>query len=178
MGVEVFTRSNRPVPWGNLTAAPSNYLDPESIPESFVVRDPSHMKTDHINLLWRHWETQRSAKKKLVVFIKAKTSDLRGFGGGKKDKATLKKKSAYIEVDSGEELDSLAAAAAAAGSGIVPSTGHSKLAAETPAKVSANQVERFKFLGTLSTNQNFLDLVDAAKDLAGLSEYLVRNMIL
>lgn len=175
MSIEVFTRSNRPVPWGNITATSSDYLDSGSVPDDFIVRDPSHMKADHINLLWHHWETRRSAKKKLVIFIKAKTSDMRGLGGGKNDKSTLKKKSTYMEVDSDEELDSLAAVA---GSGIEPSAGHSILAAETPAKVSANQLEQFKFLDALSTDENFLELVDAVKDLAGLSENLVCNMFL
>ncbi|OJA20145.1 hypothetical protein AZE42_13943, partial [Rhizopogon vesiculosus] len=105
------------------------------------------MKADHINLLWHHWERRMDEKKKLVVFIKAKTSDMRISGGGKKDKATLKKKkSAYVEVDSDEELASLAAAS----SGIAPSADHN----------------------ALSPDENFLELVDAVKDLAKLSENL------
>jgi len=175
VGVELFTRSNRPVPWGNITADSSDYFDPGSVPHNFVVRDPSHMKADHINSLWHHWERRMDEKKKLVVFIKAKTSDMRISGGGKKDKATLKKKkSAYVEVDSDEELASLAAAS----SGIAPSADHSILAAATPAKVLPNQLERFKFLDALSPDENFLELVDAVKDLAKLSENLVCNIIL
>jgi hypothetical protein len=57
-------------------ANPSLYLDPNSVPEGFILRDPSHMRAENINQLWAHWDTKKAAKKKLVVFTAAKLGDM------------------------------------------------------------------------------------------------------
>ncbi|KAG1884556.1 hypothetical protein F4604DRAFT_1676680 [Suillus subluteus] len=49
----------------------------------FVVKDPSHMKTEEVNRLWMHWEQRSAANQKLVVFIKAKDADVRVTGKSK-----------------------------------------------------------------------------------------------
>lgn len=49
--VEVCSGGSRPVPWGVITTSPSNYLERGSVPPAFVVKDPSHMKTDEVNCM-------------------------------------------------------------------------------------------------------------------------------
>ncbi|KAG2073656.1 hypothetical protein BDR04DRAFT_1116256 [Suillus decipiens] len=39
---------SRPIPWGVITASTSNYLESDSVPTGFVVKDPSHMKTEEV----------------------------------------------------------------------------------------------------------------------------------
>lgn len=73
---EVFTDTTKPVPWREVVANPSLYLDPNSVPEGFILRDPSHMRAENINQLWAHWEARRAAKKKLVIFNAAKIGDM------------------------------------------------------------------------------------------------------
>ncbi|KAG2067682.1 hypothetical protein BDR04DRAFT_1120324 [Suillus decipiens] len=53
---KICTGSSRPIPWGVITASTSNYLEPGSVPTEFVVKDPSHVKTEEANHLWMHWE--------------------------------------------------------------------------------------------------------------------------
>ncbi|KAG1825205.1 hypothetical protein EV424DRAFT_1537908 [Suillus variegatus] len=73
---KVFTDTTKPVPWREVVANPSLYLDPNSVPEGFILRDPSHMRAENINQLWAHWEARRAAKKKLVIFNAAKIGDM------------------------------------------------------------------------------------------------------
>jgi hypothetical protein len=64
------------LPWGVITTSLSNYLEPSSVPTRFMVKDPSHMKTEEVNRLWNHWKQCSAIKHMLVVFIKAKDSDM------------------------------------------------------------------------------------------------------
>ncbi|KAG1852692.1 hypothetical protein F4604DRAFT_1933566 [Suillus subluteus] len=155
---KVCTGGSRPVPWGVITASPSNYLKPGSIPTGFVVKDPSHMKTEEVNRLWMHWERCSAANQKLVVFIKAKDADVRVTGKSKtKVVSTL---------DSDEEDQGRPVSIAS------PFTERrTQLAARThettPDDVAIN--DRYTFLETLSKNENYLELVDAIRDLAILA---------
>ncbi|KAG1831093.1 hypothetical protein EV424DRAFT_1343218 [Suillus variegatus] len=74
---KVCTGGSRSVPWNVITASPSNYLEPGSVPTGFVVKNPSHMKIEEVNRLWMHWEQCSATNQKPVVFIKAKDADIR-----------------------------------------------------------------------------------------------------
>ncbi|KAG2126563.1 uncharacterized protein EDB93DRAFT_1257511, partial [Suillus bovinus] len=59
---KVCTGGSRPVPWGTITGSSSNYLESGSVPTGFMVKDPSHMKTEepnskqHTDLpIWADW---------------------------------------------------------------------------------------------------------------------------
>lgn len=89
------------------------YLDPDSIPDGFVVQDPSHLKAQEINNLWRHWEARKALKQKLVIFV--------GAVSGHMNKSLLvdavymgekKSKKKYVPVDTDDEEEALAEAKA------------------------------------------------------------------
>ncbi|KAG1728925.1 hypothetical protein EDB19DRAFT_1913620 [Suillus lakei] len=81
-----FTGSSKPVPWHTITPCPSQYLVASSVPDNLLICNPSHMRSKDISVIWRYWESQSVAKKRLVSFIKARPSDMR-LNGGKRDKA-------------------------------------------------------------------------------------------
>lgn len=100
-------------------------------------------------------------KKRLVVFIKARKSDMRtNLREDTGDKRSLKKKKAYEEVTTDEEED------ARPSDSLVTS-----LATAAPASISCQQ--RFDFLNALSSDENYLELVDAVKDLTAAKGNLV-----
>ncbi|KAI6096194.1 hypothetical protein F5141DRAFT_1206012 [Pisolithus sp. B1] len=61
------------VPWGLLIKSPLEYLDPESIPEGFMMKDPSKWTKADLGLLWDHWQFDRkvvgSSKKRVWVTV-------------------------------------------------------------------------------------------------------------
>lgn len=73
---EVLTNTAKPVPWREVVGNPTLYLDSDSLPDGFILRDPSHMRAENINQLWGHWEARKAAKKKLVIFVAAKLGDM------------------------------------------------------------------------------------------------------
>ncbi|KAG1870310.1 hypothetical protein F4604DRAFT_1926547 [Suillus subluteus] len=73
---KVLTNTAKPVPWRKVVGNPTLYLDSDSLPEGFILRDPSHMRAENINQLWGHWEARKAAKKKLVIFVAAKLGDM------------------------------------------------------------------------------------------------------
>ncbi|KAG2137106.1 uncharacterized protein EDB93DRAFT_1253722 [Suillus bovinus] len=91
-------------------------------------------------------------KKRLVSFIKARPMDMRH---SKRDKASSRKVKPYDEVTSEEEQHSLAGLGAT-------------LAVVSLAEVPLDR--RFEFLDGLSTDSSYLELVDAVKDLAKMTE--------
>ncbi|KAG1793639.1 uncharacterized protein HD556DRAFT_1476917 [Suillus plorans] len=96
---KAFTHSCKLVPWSTITASESEYLATGSVPENFVVCDPSHMRMNEINSLWSHWQRWSNVKKRLVTFIKARRSDMRtDLREDTGDKRSLKKKKPYEEV--------------------------------------------------------------------------------
>ncbi|KAG0703423.1 hypothetical protein DFH29DRAFT_998562 [Suillus ampliporus] len=139
---KVCTGGSRSVPWGMITASPTDYLEPGSIPTGFAVKDPSHMKTDE----------------KLVVFIKAKDADMCLTG---KSKKKVVRTQDLDEEDQGRPVP-------------IPSERRTQPAAHshetTPDDVAIN--DQYTFLETLSKNENYLELVDAIRDLAILANQM------
>ncbi|KAG1786233.1 uncharacterized protein HD556DRAFT_1313675 [Suillus plorans] len=154
---KVCTGGSRPVPWGVITASPSNYLEPGSVPTGFVVKDPSHMKTEEVNRLWMHWERRSATNQKLVVFIKAKDADIRVTG---KSKTKVVSTLDLDEEDQGQP--------APFASHFTERTTQPAAHETTPDDVAIN--DRYTFLETLSKNENYLELVDATRDLAILAK--------
>ncbi|KAG2117573.1 hypothetical protein DEU56DRAFT_919030 [Suillus clintonianus] len=156
---KVCTGGSRPVPWGMITAASSNYLEHGSVPTAFVVKDPSHMKTEEVNRLWNHWEQNLAANKKLVVFVKAKDGDVRANVRNEERKKKSKEKRVSLLDSDEEDSDRL------------PSLNSSDFterrtqpAITTPDDVSID--DRYAFLESLSKNKDYLELIDAIRDLA------------
>ncbi|KAI6106766.1 hypothetical protein EDD16DRAFT_1713080 [Pisolithus croceorrhizus] len=63
------------VPWGLLIKSPMKYLDPESIPEGFTMKDPSKWTKADLGLLWDHWKSVKAQDKVIVSFIDCKKED-------------------------------------------------------------------------------------------------------
>ncbi|KAI6097482.1 hypothetical protein F5141DRAFT_1220044 [Pisolithus sp. B1] len=51
------------VPWGLLIKSPMEYLDSESIPEGFTMKDPSKWTKADLGLLWDHWQSLEAEEK-------------------------------------------------------------------------------------------------------------------
>ncbi|KAI6118044.1 hypothetical protein F5141DRAFT_1211873 [Pisolithus sp. B1] len=62
-------------PWGLLIKSPMEYLDPESIPEGFMMKDPSKWTKADLRLLWDHWQSLEAEEKVIVSFIDCKKED-------------------------------------------------------------------------------------------------------
>ncbi|KAI6014206.1 hypothetical protein EDC04DRAFT_2953937 [Pisolithus marmoratus] len=63
------------VPWGLLIESPMEYLDSQSIPEGFMMKDPSKWTKADLGLLWDHWQTLEAEEKVIVSFISCKKED-------------------------------------------------------------------------------------------------------
>ncbi|KAI6115877.1 hypothetical protein F5141DRAFT_1212464 [Pisolithus sp. B1] len=63
------------VPWGLLIKSPMEYLDSESIPEGFTMKDPSKWTKADLGLLWDHWQSLEGEVKVIVSFIDCKKED-------------------------------------------------------------------------------------------------------
>ncbi|KAI6039577.1 hypothetical protein EDC04DRAFT_2895094 [Pisolithus marmoratus] len=61
-------RPKAKVPWGLLIKSPLEYLDKESIPDGFTMKDPSKWTKADILLLWNHWHSLEGEDK--VIFDK------------------------------------------------------------------------------------------------------------
>nr|KAI6041713.1 hypothetical protein EDC04DRAFT_2601497 [Pisolithus marmoratus] len=55
------------VPWGLLIKSPMEYLDSESIPEGFTMKDPSKWTKADLGLLGNHWQSQEAEEKVIVL---------------------------------------------------------------------------------------------------------------
>jgi hypothetical protein len=118
------------------------------------------MRAKDIDILWSYWERQSTAQKRLVTFIKARSCDMRiDLPCSPRDEASSKKDKPYAEVISEDDKQ-------------LSSTNlDTTLAAASPVEVLCS--DHFAFLDTLSTNKSYLELVDAVKDLATMTENLV-----
>ncbi|KAI6045938.1 hypothetical protein EDC04DRAFT_2598505 [Pisolithus marmoratus] len=75
-GIAKFTKKpNARVPWGLLIKSPMEYLDSQSIPEGFMMKDPSKWTKADLGLLWDHWQTLEAEEKVIVSFIGCKKED-------------------------------------------------------------------------------------------------------
>ncbi|KAG1805170.1 uncharacterized protein BJ212DRAFT_1304134 [Suillus subaureus] len=160
---KVCTGGSRPVPWGVMTAASSNYLEHGSVPTAFVVKDPSHMKTEEVNRLWNHWEQNSAANKKLVIFVKAKDGDVHANVRNEERKKKSKVKRVSLLDSDEEDRDWL------------PSLNSSDLTERRtqPANTTPDDIsitDQYTFLESLSKNDNYLELIDAIRDLAILAK--------
>ncbi|KAI6040067.1 hypothetical protein EDC04DRAFT_2602805 [Pisolithus marmoratus] len=63
------------VPWGLLIKSPLEYLDKESIPDGFTIKDPSKWTKAELLLLWNHWHSLEGEDKVIVSFIKCRKED-------------------------------------------------------------------------------------------------------
>ncbi|KAI6137004.1 hypothetical protein F5141DRAFT_1059932 [Pisolithus sp. B1] len=63
------------VPWGLLIKSQMEYLDSESIPEGFTMKDPSKWTKADLGLLWDHWQSLEGEVKVIVSFIDCKKED-------------------------------------------------------------------------------------------------------
>ncbi|KAI6120239.1 hypothetical protein EDD16DRAFT_1518985 [Pisolithus croceorrhizus] len=63
------------VPWGLLIKSPMEYLDSQSIPEGFMMKDPSKWTKADLGMLWGHWGTLEAEEKVIVSFISCKKED-------------------------------------------------------------------------------------------------------
>ncbi|KAI6159312.1 hypothetical protein EDD17DRAFT_1762602 [Pisolithus thermaeus] len=63
------------VPWGLLIKSPMEYLDSESIPEGFTMKDPSKWTKADLGLLWDHCQSPEAEEKMIVSFIDCKKED-------------------------------------------------------------------------------------------------------
>ncbi|KAI5998897.1 hypothetical protein F5J12DRAFT_895287 [Pisolithus orientalis] len=63
------------VPWGLLIKSHLEYLSSNSIPEGFVMKDPSKWTKADMWMLWNHWNSQEEEDKVIVSFIKCKKED-------------------------------------------------------------------------------------------------------
>jgi len=145
-------------------ANPGDYLTLGSVPEKFVVKDPSHMRMDEVNSLWEYWEKKSEKKERLVVFLKAKEGDVAGsrLGKGKQvPKPTLKRTKEYVEVYSGEETHtSDSGSESELSAELRPAVAYPKIS--SPASVQVK--DRMTFLRSLSTDLNYVRLLGLLKD--------------
>ncbi|KAG1830728.1 hypothetical protein DFJ58DRAFT_848381 [Suillus subalutaceus] len=135
------------------------YLEAGSVPDDLIICDPSHMRAKDINTIWHYWERRSMAQKRLVTFTKARSCDMRiNAVNSANVKASSKKDKPYIEV--GSEADEQHSSAGL----------DTTLAVSSPAEVPRGH--RFEFLDALSSDRSYLELVDAVKDLATITENL------
>ncbi|KAG2147899.1 uncharacterized protein EDB93DRAFT_1103974 [Suillus bovinus] len=179
---KVFTDTNKPVPWREVVAKPSLYLDLNLIPEGFILRDPSHMRAENINELWAHWQARKEENKKLVIFIVGKIGDM--------SKELLrdavlhqeKTKKMYVEIEpvSSSESESGGTPSTSRRANLVKganesaaaaSTGHMTAMASRPsgaqesAPATVPMKDQIPFLKSLSSNNEYLLLVEGIRDL-------------
>ncbi|KAI6008945.1 hypothetical protein EDC04DRAFT_2610795 [Pisolithus marmoratus] len=75
-GIAKFTKKPKArVLWGLLIKSPMEYLDSQSIPEGFMMKDPSKWTKADLGLLWDHWQTLEAEEKVIVSFIGCKKED-------------------------------------------------------------------------------------------------------
>ncbi|KAG0698281.1 hypothetical protein DFH29DRAFT_1002933 [Suillus ampliporus] len=96
---KVFTETDRPVPWREVVGNPTLYLEPNSLPEDFILRDLSHLRAENINDLWAHWEAKKASREKLVIFAAAKLGDVNKKLLGDAVPYQGKSKKKYVELD-------------------------------------------------------------------------------
>ncbi|KAI6041725.1 hypothetical protein EDC04DRAFT_2601507 [Pisolithus marmoratus] len=76
-GIAKFTKKPKAmVPWGLLIKSPMEYLDSQSIPERFMMKDPSKWTKADLGLLWDHWQSLEAEEKVIVSFNGCKKEDV------------------------------------------------------------------------------------------------------
>ncbi|KAG2127185.1 uncharacterized protein EDB93DRAFT_1109393 [Suillus bovinus] len=169
---KVFTNTNKPVPWHEVVAKPSLYLDLNSIPEGFILRDPSHMRAENINELWAHWQARKEENKKLVIFIAGKIGDMSKelLRDAVPHQEKTKKMYVKIEPVSSSESESGGTPSTSRRANLVKGANESAAAAsmgraQEGAPATVRMKDRIPFLKSLSSDNEYLLLVEGIRDL-------------
>jgi hypothetical protein len=56
------------VPWRDLVSKPSDFVDPEYLPDQIIMAEPSHLRSDSVRLLLDHWYTRQAEKLPVLRF--------------------------------------------------------------------------------------------------------------
>jgi len=65
------------VPWIDLSKAPTEFLDAETIPEDFKILDPSKITKTKVSTLMHHWHARQRCNLPILTFTKAQENDMR-----------------------------------------------------------------------------------------------------
>lgn len=145
-------------------ANPSDYLAAGSVPEKFVVKDPSHMRMGEVNSLWAYWEKRSRKKETLVAFLKAREGDIAGSWlrkGNQVPKPRSKQTKEYVEVDSDEDTDTSDSGNESELS-VDPRPAAAYPKDSSPASVQVKDC--MTFLRSLSADANYVRLLELLKD--------------
>ncbi|KAI6100064.1 hypothetical protein EDD16DRAFT_1526617 [Pisolithus croceorrhizus] len=98
-------KSKAKVPWGLLIKSPLDYLDSESIPEGFTMKDPSKWTKADLGLLWDHWQSLEGEEKVIVSFIDCKKEDAPLSRQFDRQVVVSSKKRVWVTVDDDSEAE-------------------------------------------------------------------------
>ncbi|KAI5982070.1 hypothetical protein EDC04DRAFT_2616956 [Pisolithus marmoratus] len=159
------------VPWGLLIKSPLEYLDKESIPDGFTIKDPSKWTKAELLLLWNHWHSLEGEDKVIVSFIKCRKEDAPlEIQFDRKGKASSKKRVWMSPGDDSEADVGPTGVTVSSDSeqetGRVPKRGEvapGRAEDDTPHKTSPAwhaSMDRVKFLKSLSIMPRYQELVE------------------
>ncbi|KAI6139286.1 hypothetical protein EDD17DRAFT_1516668 [Pisolithus thermaeus] len=147
------------VPWGLLIKSPMEYLDSESIPEGFTMKDPSKWTKADLGLLWDHWQSLEAEEKVIVSFIDCKKEDAPLSRQFDRKVVGSSKKRVWVTVDDDSEVE-------VGGAGIPgPSVTQHSVGGPSEQTVDGGEV-----LGEPTTDAGYqvlVDLVDALPEQHG-----------
>ncbi|KAI6127211.1 hypothetical protein F5141DRAFT_1210555 [Pisolithus sp. B1] len=93
------------VAWGLLIKSPMEYLDSESIPEGFTMKDPSKWTKADLGLLWDHCQSLEAEEKVIVSFIDCKKEDAPLSRQFDRKVVGSSKKGVWVTVDDNSEAE-------------------------------------------------------------------------
>ncbi|KAI6097067.1 hypothetical protein F5141DRAFT_1220321 [Pisolithus sp. B1] len=132
------------VPWGLLIKSPTEYLDSESIPEGFTMKDPAKWTKADLGLLWDHWQSLEAEERQL---------DRKVVGSSKKRLWVT------VEDDSEAEVGGAGVpGASVTRPSVVGTSGQTMDMGEVPGEATTDYL---KSLSIMPRYQVLLDLVDA-----------------
>ncbi|KAI5986540.1 hypothetical protein EDC04DRAFT_2615070 [Pisolithus marmoratus] len=173
-GTNIAKFTERPkakVPWGLLIKSPLEYLDKESIPDGFTMKDPSKWTKADLWLLWTHWHSLEGGDKVIVSFINCRKEDAPlALRSDRKGKASSKKK---VYMSPGDDSEASVGPMGMVGgsdskqeTGGVPKRGEvapGRAKDDTPQETSPAwhaSKDRVKFLKSLSIMPQYQELVE------------------
>ncbi|KAI5987924.1 hypothetical protein EDC04DRAFT_2912705 [Pisolithus marmoratus] len=143
-------RPKAKVPWGLLIKSPLEYLDKESIPDGFTMKDPSKWTKADLQLLWTHWHSLEGEDKVIVSFINCRKEDAPlALWSDRKGKASSKKK---VYMSPGDDSE-------ASRGEVAPGRAEDDTPQETNPAWHASK-DRVKFLKSLSIMPWYQELVE------------------
>ncbi|KAI6126962.1 hypothetical protein F5141DRAFT_1210248 [Pisolithus sp. B1] len=148
------------VPWGLLIKSPMEYLDPESIPEGFTMKDPSKWTKADLGLLWDHWQSLEAEEKVIVSFIDCKKEDAPLSRQFDRKVVGSSKKRVWVTVDDDSEAETVDGGEVLGEA--TTDVGQSNPEESSPAwHASKDWISYLKFLSIMPRYQVLVDLVDA-----------------